>query len=398
MWIVWVLLIVVGIICVFLVAENLWNRRHRDLIRHRIHVNGSRGKSSVTRLVAAALRAGGLRTVAKTTGSSPRFLFPDGSEVLIRRFGQPNIKEQTRVTGWSRRHSPEALVLECMALQPQNQWISEHRMIRSTIGVCTNVRADHLDVMGPSIDDVEKALASTVPREGTFVTAEPDHTDVLQQACRDRGTRFLRVSDQEMGAVTADEMAAFGYIEHPENVALAIKVAGLLSVDRATALKGMHGAKPDVGALRCWDLVFYGRMISWINGFAANDPESTGLIWNRIRERFGDADTRILVVNCRQDRPDRSQQLGRKAPGLEGVDRFVLIGTGTEVFARAAVRSGVKQDRLYTMVGESVQKVFERLVSWSGTRAVILGVGNIKGVGAGLDEYFRNRAIRPEGD
>jgi UDP-N-acetylmuramyl tripeptide synthase len=36
----------------------------------RVHVNGTRGKSSVARLIAAGLRAGDIRTVAKTTGSA----------------------------------------------------------------------------------------------------------------------------------------------------------------------------------------------------------------------------------------------------------------------------------------------------------------------------------------
>ena len=38
--------------------------------------------------------------------------------------------------------------MECMAVNPQYQWISEHRIIRSNISVITNVRKDHLDEMG----------------------------------------------------------------------------------------------------------------------------------------------------------------------------------------------------------------------------------------------------------
>lgn len=392
----WVLLAIIGIVGVYLLVENWVNRRRIALTPHRIHVNGSRGKSSVTRLIAAALRAGGIDTVAKTTGSSPRYIFPDGSEVLIRRVGQPSIKEQLKVSRWARRQRPEALVVECMALQPQNQWTSEHRMLRSTIGVCTNVRPDHLDVMGPTVDDVEKALAGTVPSKGVFVTSETTHTETLRRACRDLGTRYEQVDREDVTGVTREELAAFGYIEHPENVAIAVHVANLLGVDRATALKGMQSATPDVGALRVWNLVFFGRMITWVNAFAANDPDSTRMIWDRVGGMFPDVTTRMAVVNCREDRPDRSRQLGMAAHELGGADRFVLTGTGTEVFARAAVQAGIKQDRLYTMVGESVLKIFERIVSWSGDRAVVVGLGNIKGMGESLDEYFRNRAIRPD--
>ena len=43
------------------VAEGIRHRRQLARIPKRIHVNGTRGKSSVTRLIAAGLRAAGLR-------------------------------------------------------------------------------------------------------------------------------------------------------------------------------------------------------------------------------------------------------------------------------------------------------------------------------------------------
>ena len=51
-----------------------WRRHARNVARIpiRVHVNGTRGKSSVTRLIAAGLRAGGVRTFAKTTGTMAR--------------------------------------------------------------------------------------------------------------------------------------------------------------------------------------------------------------------------------------------------------------------------------------------------------------------------------------
>ena len=49
----------------------------------RIHVNGTRGKSSVTRLIAAGLRAGGKRTFAKTTGTAPRVIDSIGIDRII---------------------------------------------------------------------------------------------------------------------------------------------------------------------------------------------------------------------------------------------------------------------------------------------------------------------------
>lgn len=92
---------------VALTAYGFWEyRTHRsnlDRIPVRIHVNGTRGKSSVTRLIAAGLRAGPRRTIAKTTGTMPRLILDDGLELPIHRAGSPNIIELTTVGPiWSR--------------------------------------------------------------------------------------------------------------------------------------------------------------------------------------------------------------------------------------------------------------------------------------------------------
>ena len=59
------LLISIGLI------EYSIHQKVLETIPLRIHVNGTRGKSSVTRLIAAGLREGGIRTFAKTTGTAP---------------------------------------------------------------------------------------------------------------------------------------------------------------------------------------------------------------------------------------------------------------------------------------------------------------------------------------
>ena len=144
-------------------------RRRLKRFRWRIHVNGTRGKSSVTRLIAAGLRAGGIRTFAKTTGTLPRLILPNGTEVAVPRPYGANIIEQRSVVRFAARHRADALVIECMALQPELQWLAEARLTHATHGVITNARPDHLDVMGPSEADVARALAGMMPYRGYFL-------------------------------------------------------------------------------------------------------------------------------------------------------------------------------------------------------------------------------------
>ena len=80
-----VLLGLIGFLLAVGLAESIAHRRNLNRIPIRIHVNGTRGKSSVTRLIAAGLRGAGIRTFAKTTGTLPRMILPDGSEIPVDR-------------------------------------------------------------------------------------------------------------------------------------------------------------------------------------------------------------------------------------------------------------------------------------------------------------------------
>src|SRR5260370_267553 len=84
--------------CIVWLGAAAWrHRRNLRAIPVRIHVAGTRGKSTTTRLIAAGLRADGLRVVAKTTGTEPRRSGPHGSEVAWPRRGPPSVGEQTQV-------------------------------------------------------------------------------------------------------------------------------------------------------------------------------------------------------------------------------------------------------------------------------------------------------------
>ena len=73
-----------------------------------------------------------------------------------------SIGEQIKLLRLFSKEKPDAVVMECMAVQPEYQWISEHQMIQSHIGVITNARPDHLEEMGPTIDDVKKSVTGVI--------------------------------------------------------------------------------------------------------------------------------------------------------------------------------------------------------------------------------------------
>ncbi len=375
------------------IESHLHNRLLRK-IPYRIHVNGTRGKSSVTRLIAAGLQAGGIRTCAKTTGTVPRMIFPDGSEYPVYRPSRSNIIEQLRVVKAAAACNAQALVIECMALNPQLQSVCELKIVKSTHGVVTNARPDHLDVMGPTETDVALAMAATMPVGGKFYTAEQDHLGVFEMAARDRGTTVNAIGDEQVAQVTWDDLSGFAHIEHPDNVALALKVCQDLGVARQTALAGMWAATPDAGVLQMYSVREQEKEIAFVNGFAANDPESTGHNWNMVVDRFTQFDQRVALFNCRADRTDRSIQLADACLKWQPADRYVLVGSATDVFAKRALANGMNPARLLSAERLPTQNVLNNIEQQASHSAMVMGMGNIAGPGMQIINYFRERGIQ----
>ncbi len=381
-----------GILICLGILEYRVHVRNLEAIPIRVHVNGTRGKSSVTRLIAGALREHGLRTFAKTTGTLPRMIMNDGREYPVYRPFKANIIEQLRIVSLAVHNKAEALVVECMALQPGLQSLTELKFIRATHGLITNARPDHLEVMGPSERDVTLALLGTTPYRGRLFTGERDYMDEFRQAGRDRQTEVDFLSQDEIDNIKDEEMAGFDYVEHKENVALTLKVCRSMGVPRDVALRGMWKTRPDPGAMSEFVLDFYGRKITFSNGFAANDPESSETIWRMALDRHRDVERRIMVLNARYDRPDRSRQLAEALPGWPPADAYVVMGSGVYVLFRAAVANGMDPSRLVYAEGMPVDRIFEEIMGLSGRSALVMGIGNIGGPGLELVTYFHNRA------
>ncbi|ATZ73409.1 poly-gamma-glutamate synthase PgsB [Idiomarina sp. X4] len=393
------LAIVAGLWVALVLAGGLEALKHRWLVSRipvRVHVNGTRGKTSVTRLIAAGLRAGDKRVCAKTTGSAAAVTDPDGREFPIYRISGANIIEQMRTLKRMAKLKPEIVVMECMALQPQYQSLSELRMVRSNVGVITNARPDHLDVMGPGEEDVALALAGSTPVKGNLFTAERDLLPTFEHSCNDRKSQLHGVTLEEVEAISDDTMSQFRYAEHKENVALALKICEHLGVDRDKALKGMTELEPEAGAMQVLHINYFKREIVFVNGFAANDPESTGKIWENMIEKFGENRRKIMLINCRADRPHRSQQMAEEAGKWTKADKVILMGSGCFVFVRNAVKHGLDPEKLLVLEGGDTTDITETILEESAGNALVVGMCNIHGGGEEVARFFQNRAVKEE--
>lgn len=382
------------IICVTLIffgyflGEYIYCVRRRNSIRIRVLVNGTRGKSSVTRLISAAMRKAGIKTIAKVSGSEPRIIYPDAQEKQIIRRGLPNIIEQVKFLKEAARVKAEVAVMEVMALIPKYQWITEHTIFKSTLGVITNIRPDHLDVMGPTLNDVAEAISGTIPTKAVLISAENSLKDFLKAKSAANGSELSFVTGE---SITDEMMRPFSYLEHRENVACALEVCHKLGIDRNTALQGMYEAVPDPGVLRTFYVHTQGKKFEFINAFSANDPASTFQIWRRVEKKFIPEQTKIVLINCRKDRLARSIQLSEFVVRDLPLDYLLLTGEGTSHAEQKAVQNGFNRDKIFNMKHSNPDKIFDKVAEVVEGHGVLFAAGNIGGRGMEIVQYFEGR-------
>lgn len=387
--------ILLGILIIVAVSGIVEYFRHQKRIYSipiRIHINGTRGKSSVTRLIGAGLRAGSITNITKVTGTFPRLILEDGTETYIHRKSTANIIEQLSIIKFAASRKVQALVMECMALQPIYQSITEKKMIHANIGVMTNVRFDHIDIMGHTLPEIAETMGKTIPRNQHLFSSENVVPELLQNIAQKRNTTAHFIDPQ---TISKEEMKGFSYIEHRENVSLALAVCQHLGVDRNIALKGMYQAVPDEGALTRHSFEIAGKRMIFYNVFAANDPDSTLLIWKKIRDEVGFEGTRIVLLNTRQDRLDRARQLAEMVAKkiADETSFLVLMGQSGEVVENMAVGYGMTKKKIINLGFTEPEIVFETALSVTQKTSTIFAIGNMGGMGAATAEYFKRKSI-----
>lgn len=356
---------------IYLCLEAVTLARARKKLLHIIHVNGTRGKSTVSRLIDAGLRAGGVKVFCKTTGTDPMVIDVSGEEKPLHRRGKANIKEQIRILKTAADQGAQVLVVECMAVAPEYQWASQHRILRADLGVITNVRRDHTDVMGTTPEEVCRSLCNTVPVNGTLFTADRRCREQLQQAAAAAGSQFVY-------AETSETLPDFDF---PENVALALAVCRACGISEETALEGMRSYKADPYRLslhRLGDSVFIG-------GLSINDMESILRVWRRLARRddlvtraSGERRHFIVIVNNRPDRGSRTEDMLLTVQEI-APDEVWLLGAGRGYFRRHL------QGSIPVVSAASVQA----LPFGEHRDALYYAIGNLAGQGRELMQIIR---------
>jgi poly-gamma-glutamate synthase PgsB/CapB len=265
-------------------------------------------------------------------------------------------------------------------------------MIHATVGIITNVRLDHVDIMGYSLPEIASVLGKTIPAGQHCFTSEKTMFPLLKELA-DKKKTIMHLADTEM--ISDKEMSGFKYLEHKENVALSVAVCEHLGIDRETALKGMYNAIPDAGVLNVHSFMLNGKKVNFYNAFAANDPQSTMMIVNNLINEHKFRGTKIILINTRQDRLDRARQLSSMTgENLSCIlDYLILIGQSTDMVENLCAASGVSRSKIINLGWTDPQNALDAIVSYTDTESTVIGIGNMGGMGAPLAELFEQRSF-----
>ena len=369
-----ILVFLLAVILVYLALEQSRALRDRSALKHVVHVNGIRGKSTTTRLIDAGLRAGGWKVFCKTTGTVPVTIGVDNVARPLFRRGRANINEQLRILRRAAQEGAEVLVIECMAVDPKLQNVAQHRMVRGDVGVITNVRLDHTAEMGETLEEICDSLSNTIPEDGVLFTAD------------EKFAPQLRRNGEKIGCETVLALpdGSEPEFDFPENVALALAVCEWLGVERSKALEGMLHYQRDPYALSIHHLPC-GSV--FINGMSINDPQSTEMVCRRVLEKYGWAQRELLlVINNRPDRGYRTEHMAMVAKAL-APDRVWLLGASQMTMERRIRRDvpGVQM--------QGFRKAEELPLEQLTEKTVVFAIGNVAGPGHALMKRIREEAV-----
>jgi gamma-polyglutamate synthase len=320
--------------------------RLKQSSRYRILVTGSRGKSSLVRLLHCALNYCEIPTYARMTGVVPRELGPGSDRTILRSAGA-HVEEMR----WWLNQLPDdgsGIVLENSAiakdLQPlAGQWL------RPQIAILSNILPDHQEVWGPNSDCAAITLLAGIPREcPVIVPYQLKNNPLLRKLLDKKGCPILVADTQHCGSVDYQEY----------NVQLALTALKFVGCAGDIALGGLRTLRPD----RFDFHVKYKEGVEFAMAFTANDVASTAGLFQSLK--WQEEET-LMIFNHRSDRIGRLNSFIDWIEGTRWKD-VMVIGDNPGRRVSSARFLKVKDSN-------SLLKIFK-----TGDR--IFGCGNIAGL------------------
>ncbi len=359
-----------------LLIEKLSINNSINKIQNRIHINGTRGKSSVTEYIAAGLSEEGQNTLAKITGITPEIIF-NGKRILIERKGKARVQEQFKIIHLAANKASKNLVLECMSVSPALQQL-ESRIFKAHIYIITNIRDDHREEYGSNPEQQAEAICSAVPSNSLVITGEKRYQDKILFHAKNKGSKVQIIENsyvEELRSELPDGVFA-------ENVALALSTCRALNVDVKNAKQRiLDYISINNKYLHVLDKQ---RDIHFLNGFAVNDIESADAFLKYWLKKISNKNKIAILFNTRSDRPFRTDLFSNWIGTISNVDKIFIMGNHSQRGKKILVKSGLDKEKIQIFKTKKNMRFKESILADIDDETLIFAVGNIAGKGLSI--------------
>jgi len=338
---------------VYLIYEYYYNKKIKKSFKKIILVNGIRGKTSTALKIDSILRENNYRVYTKTTGTDPIILDCNSNKIPIVRKGSPNILEQIKIIKKAYKEKAEILILECMAINPDLQLISQERIIKSDILVITNIRPDHIPDMGKDLDDIAFAISRTIPENGLVFTADKKYFKNFKKVSKNKDSKITLVENSEFNN---EKLAC-------ETCKSLIKNYKKTKGKTLEYFNNIENKKYIMKNNKGENIVF-------INLFSANDPISTNY-WIK-KYTNNSCNKKYLLYNNRQDRPNRILLFAKHFKYFNNFDKIFICGENKHLAYRLLTKN--------ISINIEKKKDMDFIFNLE-KHSIIFGIGNIKGQG-----------------
>ncbi len=346
-------LIVLGII------ENYIHQKRLKRIKLRILVNGTRGKTSIVRILTKALNSHGIKTVGRTTGSEAQILLPDGKIEPVVRKRKARITELIRFVKKAVGQEAEAIVVECMALGRENQRTVANKLIKPDYVIICNSYVDHIPEIGETREETIYSLAQSIPKGSTVYSFDKEYGSI---------------KDINFHLVDKKDFPSFNLSTHEDNIAICSALLANFGITESDVIDASREIIPDIGLHQKMILPQGAEFRPY---FSINDLDTMAL---EIEKASSSGKAVKVIFNNRGDREFRIFTFV-SALGKQNVD-VIVIGEykkKVKAYIRLKTKLSVREMKADALIGE---------MKSSDSGNLYLGLGNIKGDGEKVVRAF----------
>lgn len=366
--------ILLSIIFAMLIFEKSTVQRSVSNLQLRIHVNGTRGKSSVTEYIAAGIFMAQPEVMAKITGIIPTIIH-NGAEQNIKRAGVARVQEQFYTIRLAAKMKAKSLILECMSISPELQRL-ESRFFKPHIYVITNIKDDHREEMGKRLEDQANSICNAIPANCTVITNELRYLDKIKEIAT--ANNSLVVSPQPLKPELLKRLP-FGIF--PENISLALAVCDVAGINYELAEQGiinriLSSKSP------LFSINYDSKEIKFLNAFAVNDVDSTGSFLKHWQKNLGNNGKISVILNTRADRPIRTDLFAGWISDISSsLSNIIVTGDHVNRAKYSMLKAGVDKGKIYIWQSKHLKRLKKNLFNMIDDGSLVVGVGNIGGDG-----------------